>query len=104
MSDRIPFRPSGATVPITVGAAASAATQVCATGTRSVRVMNDGTATAWINFGDVTVTAAVATSMPVGPGVTEVLSFPNLTAATFYVAAIAAGSTGKIYFTPGSGI
>lgn len=70
----------------------------------SVRVMNNGTATVWITHGDVTVEAALATGMPVGPGVTEVLSFPNLTATTFYIAAIAAGATGKIYFTPGSGI
>ncbi len=66
----------------------------------SVRVMNNGTATVWIAFGDVTVTASLATGIPVGPGVTEVLRLPNAS----YVAAIAAGSTGKIYFTPGEGI
>lgn len=98
-----PFQPNPAKT-VNIDVAASSARVAIAGAPTSVRVMNDGTATAWINFGDVTVTAAVATSMPVGPGVTEVLSFPNLTAATFYVAAIAAGSTGKIYFTPGSGI
>ena len=66
----------------------------------SVRVVNNGTATVWIAFGDVTVTASLTTSMPIGPGVIEVLRLSN----AGYVAAIAAGSTGKIYFTPGEGI
>lgn len=70
-------------------------------GEQQVRVMNDGTATVWINFGTSTVTAALATSMPVGPGVTEVLTIRG--ASAINVAAIAAGSTGKIYFTPGVG-
>lgn len=98
-----PFQPNPAKT-VNIDVAASSARVAIAGAPTSVRVMNNGTATAWINFGDVTVTAVLETSMPVGPGVTEVLSFPNLTAATFYVAAIAAGSTGKIYFTPGSGI
>lgn len=66
----------------------------------SVRVMNNGTATVWIAFGDVTVTAALASAMPVPPGAIEVLRLSN----AGYCAAIAAGSTGKIYFTPGEGI
>lgn len=70
----------------------------------SIRVMNDGSATVWIEFGGNTVTAALATSMPVGAGVTEVLRSPNYAGGNLYVAAIAAGATGKIYFTPGNGI
>ncbi len=98
-----PFQPQPAkTVNIDVSAASQRVAIAGAPG--SVRVMNNGTATVWIDFGDVTVTSAVATGMPVGPGVTEVLSFLNLTATTFYVSAIAAGATGKIHFTPGSGI
>ena len=69
----------------------------------SVRVMNNGTATVWIDFGDVTVAATTTTSVPVGPGVTEVLRFQS-NGGPLYVAAIAAGSTGIIYFTPGNGI
>lgn len=69
----------------------------------AVRVMNNGTATVWIDFGPVAVTAALATSMPVGPGVTEVLRFQTKDGSRLYAAAIAAGSTGKIYFTPGNG-
>jgi hypothetical protein len=64
--------------------------------------MNNGTATAWFNFGtDSTVAATTAAGIPVGPGVTEVYTVPKN---PLWVAAIAAGSTGKIYFTPGSGI
>ena len=70
---------------------------------QQVRVMNNGTATAWIAFGDVTITAALATGIPVGPGVTEVYSITSTPGTSLYAAAIAAGSTGKIYFTPGVG-
>jgi hypothetical protein len=70
----------------------------------SVRIMNNGTATAWINFGDSAVTADLASGMPVGPGAREVVTFDNPGNGALYVAAIAAASTGKIYFTPGRGI
>ena len=70
----------------------------------AVRVMNNGTATAWITFGGDSVTATIPSGstgggIPIGPGVTEVLRLPST-----HVAAIAAGSTGSIYFTPGEGI
>lgn len=68
---------------------------------RQLRVMNDGTATAWIEFGDSSVTAALVSSVPIGSGVTEVLT---VTDGVTHVAAIAAGATGKIYFTPCDGI
>ncbi len=69
-----------------------------------VRIMNNGTATVWVNFGLTGVTASTSTGMPVGPGVTEVVTIPPLGGPVF-AAAIAAGSTGAIYFTPGvSGI
>lgn len=97
-----PFRPfAGKTVNISVSSS-SQRVEVGACG--SVRVMNNGTATVWVDFGDVTITAATTTSFPVGPGVTEVLSFPrSVDGARRYAAAIAAGSTGSIYFTPGEG-
>jgi hypothetical protein len=41
--------------------------------------------------------------MPVGPGVTEILRFANKDGSALYATAIAAASTGKIYFTPGTG-
>jgi len=100
-----PFAPIlASTVNIDVS---SSSARVAITGTTDeVRVMNNGTATAWIEFGNDTVTAAVATEMPVGPGVTEIINIgkTNANSGALYVAAIAAGSTGKIHFTRGSGI
>ena len=69
-----------------------------------VRIMNNGSATVWCNFGDVTVTAAATTGFPVAAGVTEVMSVNPTPGTAIYVAAIAASTTGKIYFTPGGGI
>jgi hypothetical protein len=68
---------------------------------QQVRVMNNGSATAWIRFGSTAPTVTLAAGMPVGPGVTEVFT---VNAGPIWAAAIAAGSTGKIYFTPGSGV
>ena len=98
-----PFRPFAAkTVNIDV---ASSSARIEITTCDTVRVMNNGTATAWVDFGDVTITASLTTSFPVGPGVIEVLKVPrSVDGARRYAAAIAAGSTGKIYFTPGEGI
>lgn len=96
------FAPLGATVNITVGAASA---RVAVGNCDQVRVMNNGTATVWIAFGDGTVTTTTGAGMPVGPGVTEVLSVPlNLVGAAPNIAAIAAGATGIIYFTPGTGL
>lgn len=67
-----------------------------------VRLMNNGTATVWVNFGNSAVTASLTTGFPVGPGVTEVLSVRSIDG-VLYAAAIAAAATGKIYFTPGLG-
>jgi hypothetical protein len=73
---------------------------------RGVRVMNNGTATVWIEFGNVAVAAALATGIPIGPGGTLKFFTGSIvgpgTGGDLYVAAIAAGSTGKIYFTPGT--
>jgi len=70
----------------------------------TVRIMNNGTATVWINWGDVTVTAATANSLPVGPGVHEVLTLSPDQGGLLYIAAIAAGVSGRIFFTEGYGI
>jgi hypothetical protein len=70
-----------------------------------VRVMNNGSATVWIRFGASGVTVTAANGMPIPPGAIEVFSVPmNLVNADVYVAAIAAGATGSIYFTPGDGL
>ena len=70
----------------------------------TVRVMNNGTATVWLNWGDVTVTATTANSLPVGPGVHEVLTLSPDQGGLLYIAAIAAGVSGRIFFTEGYGI
>lgn len=92
------FKATGDTVNIDV--AASSARIALGVPGPAIRVMNNGTATAWIKFGDVTVAATLAAGIPVGPGVTEVQGIP---VDATHVAAIAAGATGKIYFTPGTG-
>lgn len=96
-----PFSPTGSTVSIDVSATSQ---RVALPSCTAVRIMNNGTATAWINFGGSTVTAVTTSSVPVGPGATEVMSLPAaLLGEALNVAAIAAGSTGRIYFTPGVG-
>lgn len=96
------FSPGSTTVNIDVGAASARVALTSSRGKVQVRVMNNGSATAWIAFGDSTVTVALASGMPVGPGQTAGFTLPD--SGPLYAAAIAAGSTGKIYFTPGSGI
>lgn len=103
MSVEAPFHPvAAATVNIDVAATTANVLVASGNGYRQVRIMNNGSATAWIAHGGSTIEAAAATGIPIGPGVTEVLTFP-VTSGTLYLAAIAAGATGRIYFTPGSG-
>lgn len=71
-----------------------------------LRIVNNGTETVWVKFGtDNTVTADVANDIPIRAGVTEVFSLPYVPGASgdLWVAAIAAGASGAIYFTPGEG-
>jgi hypothetical protein len=91
-----------ATVNIDVSAASAAVAlgPPASGGYRQIRVCNDGTATAWIRFGDSTATAALASGIPIPTGRPEILTVP---AGVTHVSAIAAASTGKVYFTPGSG-
>lgn len=89
-----------ATVNISVSASSQSVSLAYRGGPRPLRIMNNGTATVWVNFGLTGVTASTTTGMPVGPGVTEVITLPDY-GATAFAAAIAAGSTGTIYFTPG---
>lgn len=91
-----------ATVNIDVSASSQAVSLATASnGYRQVRVLNDGTATAWIAFGANTVTTTVAAGIPIRAGAERVFTIPN---SVTHAAAIAAAATGKIYFTPGSGI
>lgn len=70
----------------------------------TVRIVNNGTATVWLNSGGSSVAATTTTGFPVGPGVHEVLTFSPDANGNLYIAAIAAGSTGIVYFTPGAGL
>lgn len=91
-----------ATVNIDVSAASqSVALGVGGSGYRQIEIMNNGTATVWIAFGSSAITTALTTGKPIGPAVDMVVTIP---AGVTHVAAIAAGATGKIYFSPGSGI
>ncbi len=72
-------------------------------GKQQIRIRNAGTADAFFTFGPGTATASLTTSMSIGAGCIEVLTVEDL-GGTLYAAAIAAGSTGKIYFTPGTGL
>ena len=69
-----------------------------------VRVMNNGSATVWITFGNSAVSATTGASMPIPAGGVAVFEVGSGDGTALYVAAIAAGVTGKIYFTPGYGI
>lgn len=100
-----PFDPvAAATVLIDVSSSSQAVALGANRSISQVRIMNNGSATVWVGFGTSAVTASLTADFPVGPGVTEVLSVRSISGAPLYAAAIAAGSTGKIYFTPGSGI
>lgn len=94
----IPY--SAGTVNINVSGSNQTVSLAYSGGPRPIRIMNNGTATVWVNFGLTGVTASTSTGMPVGPGVTEVITLPDF-GGTAHAAAIAAGSTGSIYFTPG---
>ena len=100
-----PFHPmKAATVNIDVSSS-SQAVQITGIGSgyKQIRIANDGSATVWLNHGGSTVTAALASGFPVPAGAVEVLTF-SPDDGVLYIAAIAAGATGKIYFTPGSGV
>jgi hypothetical protein len=65
----------------------------------AVRVVNDGTATAFIQFGDANVVATTA-KMPIRPGASE--TFTKGSAG--YVAAICASGSTTLYVTCGEGL
>lgn len=89
----------GATVNIDVSSSSQEVALGVSNGPQVVRVANDGTATVWIRFGVSGLTASATTDYPVPSGSVEVVTVPDFGAAA-YAAAIAAGSTGKVYFTP----
>jgi len=99
------FSPAAnSTVNINVAAASANVFVQRRNGPITVRIVNDGVATVWINWGGSTVTADTTNDLPVGPGVHEVLTFSPAENGDLYIAAIAAGATGRVYFTPGEGL
>ena len=70
-------------------------------GYQSVRILNTGTQTVFINFSNGAGTASTATDMPVLPGTVEIFWLPK---PITNVNAIAAGVGSTIYCTVGEGI
>jgi hypothetical protein len=75
-----------------------------ASGTVDVLIYNAGTAVTFIRAGGALVAAALTGDIPIAPGTTQTLKLANPAGGGLYVAAIAAGSNGTIYFNPGSGL
>lgn len=101
---RQPFVPRpGTTVNINVSSSNQEVKITDEKGDTDVRVHNAGTATVWIRFGGTGGTASTTTDMPIPAGAIEVFGLPAQVGA-LYAQAIAAASTGRIYFTPGEGI
>jgi hypothetical protein len=94
------FQPGGNTVTLSVtGTTARVQVQPAGAGQQNVRVYNSGTVAVFLSCGDVAVTAATATSMPIAPGTVEVIGCGQQ-----YVAGISAGTAATVYLTAGSGI
>lgn len=104
MAERLFAPRDAATVNIDVSSSSQNIQVSDTPGDTQIAVHNDGTATVWIEFGDSnSVSAATTTGIPVGAG--HVRGFTaNVGSQSIWVAAIAAGATGKIYFTPGTGM
>lgn len=99
------FRPTGKdTQNISVNAGSQNVKLSDDQGDISIRVVNLGSATAWIAFGGPTVQASVTQDMPIPAGATTGFTAQAPAGGPLYVAAIAAGATGSIYFTPGVGL
>lgn len=90
----------GATVTISVS---SSSQRVALAKDGPVRIFNNGTATVWIRCGNSSVVATTS-DIPIPAGAIEVDTFNMPTTTGLNCAAIAAGSTGNVYFTPGIGI
>jgi len=92
------FMPSGADTVLLAVTTASARAQLDPHSS-VVRVINDGASTAFLHFGDATVTANTA-KMPIKAGATETFT----TGAASHVAAVTASGTTNLYFTNGEGL
>jgi hypothetical protein len=93
------FGPGGNTVTLSVTGATSRVQTQAGPNNPNIRIYNAGTVAVFLACGDVTVTAATTTGMPVAPGTVEVIRCGQT-----YVAGISAGTAATVYLTPGSGI
>lgn len=95
------------TVTITSGTSTARVALTIKANATSLRIKNiDGANVAYVNFGDVTVTATVPSgatggSLPIGAGETVGISIPP---GTTHAAAICSAGTPVVYFTPGNGL
>lgn len=96
------FKPEGTNVKVTVSSAASSGTKLT-DNPDTVRIANIGTAVVWVKFGASSTVAATTSDYPVPASFTETIRLPVQSGPVF-LSVIAAGSTGDIYFTPGSGL
>ena len=94
-----PFMVKSNTTNIAVtGTTASTAILRPTVGIQSVRLLNNGSQTVFVEFGTSGVTAALATSMPLLPYTVETFALDN---STTHIAAIAALSGSTLYITTG---
>lgn len=92
------FAPGGATVSLAVTTATARVQVQTSNNNKAMRLYNAGTVAVFVACGDVAVTAALATGMPVAAGAVTVITCPQQ-----YIAAIASAAA-TLYVTPGSGI
>lgn len=97
-----PFNPWGPTYNVDISS--SSQRIKLGVGWHDIRIVNDGTATVFIAFGDAAVIASPDTSIPIGSGVHEILRTEPSENDHLYVAVIGSSSSGKIYFTKGTGL
>jgi len=69
--------------------------------THEIRLVNTGTVTVFVEFGDSTVTAAVATGLPILPNTVEAFM---LSASQTHIAGITSSGTATLYATTGLGV
>lgn len=102
MTDVNAFQPNGSTVNLALSTSTGNVALPGVGNGANVRVYNAGTTAGFITFGTAsTVTAALATSMPIPPGAVEMFTLP---AGITYVAGISASGAPTLYFTTGQGI
>jgi hypothetical protein len=93
-----PFAPGASTANIPAGT--TSANVALSANAYAVLVYNSGTVPAFIQFGDSSVTATTAASLPIPPGAWRILAKGS----AGYVAAIVASGTATVYFTAGEGL